>query len=93
MVPGVAFAGKLAWPRAWPPEAFRWIGVTLSPDGMARADRNDGKRGLRLRLPDRLNLGFACWLQRLVDAGEAFFSRFGGFQSTYRDAKARKKTS
>jgi len=30
MVPGVAFDGKLAWSMTWPPEAFRWIGVTLS---------------------------------------------------------------
>ena len=89
MVPGVAFDGKLAWSMAWPPEPFRWIGVTLSQNEMVRVDRNDGKRGLRLKLFERLNLGFACWLQRFVDAGEAFFSRFGNFQSTYRDAKAR----
>ena len=45
----------------WPPEEpFHWIGVTLTRNEMARADRNDGKRGLRLKLLDRLNLGFAC---------------------------------
>ncbi len=45
---------------AWPPEPFRWLGVTLTRNEMARADRNDGKRGLWLKLLDRLNLGFAC---------------------------------
>lgn len=45
---------------AWPPEPFRWIGVTLTRSEMARADRNDGKRGLWLKLLDRLKLGFAC---------------------------------
>ncbi len=45
---------------AWPPEPFRWIGVTLTRKEMARADRNDGKRGLWLKLLDRLKLGFAC---------------------------------
>ena len=71
---------------AWPPEAFRWIGVTLTQNEMARADRNESKRGLRLKLLDRLSLGFACWLQRLVDANEVFFPRFGDFRSTYRIA-------
>ena len=45
---------------AWPPEPFRWIGVTLTRNEMARADRNDGKRSLWLSLLDRLKLGFAC---------------------------------
>ena len=45
---------------AWPPEPFRWIGVTLTRNEMARTDRNGGKRGLWLKLLDRLNLGFAC---------------------------------
>ncbi len=45
---------------AWPPEPLRWLGVTLTRSEMARADRNGGKRGLWLRLLDRLNLGFAC---------------------------------
>jgi len=45
---------------AWPPEPFRWIGVTLTRKEMARADRNDGKRGLWLKILDRLKLGFAC---------------------------------
>ena len=45
---------------AWPPEPFRWAGVTLTRNEMARADRNGGKRGLWLKLLDRLNLGFAC---------------------------------
>ncbi len=45
---------------AWPPEPFRWAGVTLTRSEMARADRNDGRRGLWLKLLDRLKLGFAC---------------------------------
>jgi len=52
------FVRKPAMP--WPPEPFRWIGVTLTRKEMARADRNDGKRGLWLKLLDRLKLGFAC---------------------------------
>jgi hypothetical protein len=44
----------------WPPEPFRWIGVALTRNEMARGDRNDRKRGLRLKLLGRLNLGFAC---------------------------------
>ncbi len=44
----------------WPAEPFRGVGVTLSRRGMMKADENNGKRGLWLRLMDRLNLGFAC---------------------------------
>jgi glycine/D-amino acid oxidase-like deaminating enzyme len=44
----------------WPPEPFRWFGVTMSRHGMSKADVNNGKRGLWLKLMDRLNLGFAC---------------------------------
>jgi glycine/D-amino acid oxidase-like deaminating enzyme len=55
---GMQFVRKSA--MAWPPEPFRWIGVTLTRKEMARADRNEGKRGLWLKLLDRLNLGFAC---------------------------------
>ena len=45
---------------AWPPEPIRWLGVTLTRHEMARADRNNGRRGLWLKLLDRFNLGFAC---------------------------------
>jgi glycine/D-amino acid oxidase-like deaminating enzyme len=45
---------------AWPPEPFRWMGVTLTRHEMMRADRNHGRRGLWLKLLDRFNLGFAC---------------------------------
>jgi hypothetical protein len=44
----------------WPPEPFRWIGVTLTRKEMDRANCNNGKRGLWLKILDRLNLGFAC---------------------------------
>ena len=45
---------------AWPPEPLRWLGVTLTRHAMSRADRNQGRRGLWLKLLDRFNLGFAC---------------------------------
>ena len=42
---------------AWPPEPLRWIGVTMTRNALAKADRNHGRRGPWLRLLDRLNLG------------------------------------
>ncbi|MAI80517.1 MAG: FAD-dependent oxidoreductase [Deltaproteobacteria bacterium] len=45
---------------AWPPEPVRWPAVHFTMKEMARADRNAGRRGLWLKLLDRLNLGFAC---------------------------------
>ena len=45
---------------AWPPEPARWAAVRFTYHQMARADRNQGRRGLWLRLLDRLHLGFAC---------------------------------
>jgi hypothetical protein len=36
------------------------MGVTLTRKELERADRNRGKRGLWLKLLDRLKLGFAC---------------------------------
>ena len=44
----------------WPPEPLRWAGVTLTRHAMSKADAHDGKRGLWLKLLDRLHLGFAC---------------------------------
>jgi len=44
------------WP--WPPEPIRSIGVALTQRGLARADRNEGRRGLWLRMLDRAGLGF-----------------------------------
>jgi len=32
----------------------------MTRHGMMKADRNDGKSGLWMKLMDRLNLGFAC---------------------------------
>jgi hypothetical protein len=49
MVPGIAFDGKVTGSVSWPSEPFRWIGVTLARNEMARADRNDGKRDLWLQ--------------------------------------------
>ena len=44
----------------WPPEPLRWAGVTLTRHAMANADAHGGKRGLWLKLLDRLHVGFAC---------------------------------
>ena len=44
----------------WPPEPLRWAGITLTRHAMSKADANGGKRGLWLKLLDRLHLGFAC---------------------------------
>jgi glycine/D-amino acid oxidase-like deaminating enzyme len=54
----MSFVRKKA--MSWPPEPLRWIGVTLTRNEMDRADRNNGKRGLWLKILDKLNLGFAC---------------------------------
>ena len=44
----------------WAPEPFRWLGVRLTQHALIKADRNGGKRGLWLKLLDRLGLGFTC---------------------------------
>ena len=51
---------RLASRRAmpWPPEPFRYLAIQLTRHELARADRNGGRRGLWLRLLDRLGLGF-----------------------------------
>jgi glycine/D-amino acid oxidase-like deaminating enzyme len=45
-------------PVPFPPEPARWAGVELTRRALARADANDGRRGLWLRSLDRLGLGF-----------------------------------
>ena len=50
------FITKRAFP--WPPEPIRSLGVSMTQRAMARADRNEGRRGPWLRLLDRLHLGF-----------------------------------
>ena len=47
-------------PMAWVPEPMRWIGVRLTQLALIKADNNNGKRGLWLKLLDALNLGFTC---------------------------------
>ncbi len=42
----------------WPPEPLRYLAILLTRRELARADRNDGQRGLWLRLLYRLGLGF-----------------------------------
>jgi glycine/D-amino acid oxidase-like deaminating enzyme len=42
----------------WPPEPLRYLGIQLTQYELARADRNEGRRGVWLRLLDRLGLGF-----------------------------------
>jgi glycine/D-amino acid oxidase-like deaminating enzyme len=45
-------------PRPFPPEPARWVGISLTRKALARADRNEGRRGVWLRTLDRLGLGF-----------------------------------
>jgi glycine/D-amino acid oxidase-like deaminating enzyme len=45
-------------PVPFPPEPFRWAGITLTRRSLARADANQGRRDLWLRTLDRLGLGF-----------------------------------
>jgi glycine/D-amino acid oxidase-like deaminating enzyme len=47
---------KRAFP--WPPEPLRGLAVGLTRHALARADRNEGRRGPWLRLLDGLGLGF-----------------------------------
>jgi len=42
----------------WPPEPIRSIAVQLTQRGLARADENEGRRGLWLRMLDWAGLGF-----------------------------------
>jgi glycine/D-amino acid oxidase-like deaminating enzyme len=53
---GLRLVRKRALP--WPPEPLRFIGVALTQRALARADRNQGRRGLWLRLLDWAHLGF-----------------------------------
>jgi len=50
------FIKKRAFP--WPPEPIRALSVELTQRAMARADRNQGRRGPWLKLLDALGLGF-----------------------------------
>jgi glycine/D-amino acid oxidase-like deaminating enzyme len=45
-------------PIAFPPEPLRWAGIRFTANRMAAQDRRGGRRGLWLRLLDRLGLGF-----------------------------------
>jgi glycine/D-amino acid oxidase-like deaminating enzyme len=45
-------------PIPFPPEPLRWLGIELTRRALARADRNQGRRGLWLRALDRLGMGF-----------------------------------
>jgi len=49
-------ARRRAFP--WPPEPFRYLAIQLTQRELARADHNEGRRGIWLRLLDRLGLGF-----------------------------------
>ena len=42
----------------FPPEPIRYLGISATRKAIASADLNNGKRGLWLRLLDRLGLGF-----------------------------------
>jgi hypothetical protein len=50
------FVRKRALP--WPPEPIRALGVAMTQRAMARADRNEGRRGPWLKLLDALGVGF-----------------------------------
>jgi glycine/D-amino acid oxidase-like deaminating enzyme len=45
-------------PFPWPPEPLRALVVELTQRGLAKADRNEGRRGPWLKLLDSLGLGF-----------------------------------
>jgi glycine/D-amino acid oxidase-like deaminating enzyme len=45
-------------PMPFPPEPLAYPTVQITRRAIARADRNDGKRGLYLRTLDKLGLGF-----------------------------------
>ena len=45
-------------PIPWPPEPLRYLGVQLTRRALAKADRNEGRRGPWLWLLDSLGLGF-----------------------------------
>ena len=47
-------------PMPWAPEPFRWFGIRYTQYELVKADRNEGKRGLWLKILDKLNLGFTC---------------------------------
>jgi len=47
-------------PMPWAPEPFRWFGVRFTQNALVKADANNGKRGLWLKLLDKMNLGFTC---------------------------------
>lgn len=45
-------------PLPFPPEPLRYAGISLTKRAIAKADRNEGRRGAWLRALDRLGLGF-----------------------------------
>ncbi len=45
-------------PIPFPPEPVAWVGVKMMTSELARADRNQGKRGLFLKTMDALGMGF-----------------------------------
>jgi glycine/D-amino acid oxidase-like deaminating enzyme len=45
-------------PVPFPPEPLRWLGIELTRRALARADRNQGRRGIWLRALDRVGMGF-----------------------------------
>ena len=45
-------------PVPFPPEPLRYPVIQFTANRMTRADRNQGRRGLWLKLLDRFGLGF-----------------------------------
>ncbi|WP_145942517.1 NAD(P)/FAD-dependent oxidoreductase [Corynebacterium glyciniphilum] len=45
-------------PKPFPPEPAAWLGVQMMTKALIRADENEGRRGLFLKVMDRLKMGF-----------------------------------
>lgn len=45
-------------PFPFPPEPLRWLGVKVTSSMMKRSDRNEGRRGMWLKLLDQFGIGF-----------------------------------
>ncbi len=51
----LAFVQRTAVP--WPPNPLRWLGANITFSALGKADRNQGKHGLWLRMLDRIGFG------------------------------------
>ena len=44
-------------PALWPPHILRWLGANITFSALEKADRNQGKKGLWLKMLDRIGFG------------------------------------